>query len=89
MDPEWSVEVARLAVETGIWPLKEAVHGAVSHTYIPRQFKPVEEYLKRQGRFRHLFEPERDAETIAHIQATVEDYWHQWSPNETTTRKNP
>jgi len=35
----------------------------------------VEEYHKRQGRFRHLFEPERDAETIAHIQATVDDYW--------------
>jgi pyruvate ferredoxin oxidoreductase beta subunit len=74
-EPEWSVEVARLAVETGIWPLKEAVHGAVSHTYVPRKFKPVEEYLKSQGRFRHLFEPERDAETIAHIQAMVDDYW--------------
>jgi pyruvate ferredoxin oxidoreductase beta subunit len=74
-EPEWSVEVARLAVETGIWPLKEAIHGAVSHTYVPRKFKPVEEYLKRQGRFRHLFEPERDAEAIAHIQATVDDYW--------------
>jgi pyruvate ferredoxin oxidoreductase beta subunit len=49
----------------------------------------VEEYLKRQGRFRHLFEPERDDKTIAHIQATVDDYWHQWSPNETTTRRNP
>ena len=35
----------------------------------------MEEYLKRQGRFRHLFEPERDDETIAHIQATVNDYW--------------
>jgi pyruvate ferredoxin oxidoreductase beta subunit len=82
-EPEWSVEVARLAVETGIWPLKEAIHGAVSHTYVPRKFKPVEEYLKRQGRFRHLFEPERDAETIAHIQATVEDYW------QTTLRDSP
>ena len=86
-EPEWSVEVARLAVETGIWPLKEAIHGAVSHTYVPRKFKPVEEYLKRQGRFRHLFEPKRDAATIAHIQATVDDYWQQSSPNETTTRE--
>jgi predicted transcriptional regulator len=31
--------------------------------------------LKRQGRFRHLFEPERDDEVIAHIQATVNEYW--------------
>jgi pyruvate ferredoxin oxidoreductase beta subunit len=75
MDPEWSVEAARLAVETGIWPLKEAVYGEVSHTQVPRRFKPVEEYLKRQGRFRHLFEPKRDDETIAHIQSTVDEYW--------------
>jgi hypothetical protein len=35
----------------------------------------VEEYLKRQGRFSHLFEPTRDDETIAHIEATVNEYW--------------
>jgi len=75
IDPEWSIEIARLAVETGIWPLKEAIHGAVSHTYVPRKFEPVDNYLKRQGRFRHLFEPKRDEETIAHIQATVDRYW--------------
>ena len=74
-DPEWSVEIARLAVETGIWPLKDAIHGEVAHTYAPRRFKPVEEYLSRQGRFRHLFEPKRDEETIAHIQAMVNEYW--------------
>jgi pyruvate ferredoxin oxidoreductase beta subunit len=75
MDPEWSVEAARLAVETGVWPLKEAVHGEVSHTFVPRKFKPVEEYLVRQGRFHHLFEPKRDDEAIAHIQETVNGYW--------------
>jgi pyruvate ferredoxin oxidoreductase beta subunit len=75
MDPEWSVELARLAVETGIWPLKEAVYGAVLHTRLPRAFKLVEEYLKRQGRFRHLFAPQRDEDTIATIQTTVNEYW--------------
>jgi len=75
LDPEWSVEVARLAVETGIWPLKEAIHGEVSHTHRPRKLKPVGEYLARQGRFRHLFEPKRDDDTIARIQTTVDDYW--------------
>ena len=54
---------------------KRPFHGEVSHTYMPRQFEPVENYLKRQGRFRHLFEPKRDDETIAHIQATVNEYW--------------
>ena len=75
VEPEWSIEIARLAVETGIWPLKEASRGEVAHTYVPRKFKPVEEYLAKQGRFRHLFEPKRDDETIAHIQATVDRYW--------------
>ncbi len=74
-DPEWSVAAARLAVNTGIWPLKEAVHGEVAHTRVPRKFEPVENYLKRQGRFRHLFEPKRDEAAIAHIQATVNSYW--------------
>jgi pyruvate ferredoxin oxidoreductase beta subunit len=75
IDPEESVEVARLAVETGIWPLKEAVRGQVEHTFVPRKFLPVEHYLKRQGRFRHLFEPVRNDEALAHIQARVDDYW--------------
>jgi pyruvate ferredoxin oxidoreductase beta subunit len=77
VEPEWSVELARLAVETGIWPLKEAIDGEISHTQVPRKFKPVEEYLSRQGRFRHLFEPERQDEAIAKIQANVDRYWKQ------------
>lgn len=75
MEPEQSIEIARLAVETGIWPLREAIQGAVTHTYVPREFAPVENYLRLQGRFRHLFEPQRDDETIAHIQKTVDEYW--------------
>jgi pyruvate ferredoxin oxidoreductase beta subunit len=36
----------------------------------------VEDYLKLQGRFRHLFEPERNATVIGEIQARVDDYWN-------------
>jgi hypothetical protein len=39
----------------------------------------------RQGRFRHLFEPRRDEETIAKIQATVDAYWKKASVNSTPT----
>jgi pyruvate ferredoxin oxidoreductase beta subunit len=73
-DPGETPEVAKLAVETGLWPLKEAIDGAVTHTYIPKR-KPVEAYLKLQGRFRHLFEPTRQDEAIGHIQARVDEYW--------------
>ncbi len=74
-DPQDSVEIGRLAVKTGVWPLKECIDGKVVHTKIPRNRPPVEEYLKLQGRFKHLFSPQRDEETIAGIQARVDAYW--------------
>jgi pyruvate ferredoxin oxidoreductase beta subunit len=76
-DPELSEEIARLAVETGVWPLKEAVHGAVRHTYIPEHPRPVAEYLEPQRRFRHLFRPHRQDDRIGLIQAQVDAYWQQ------------
>jgi pyruvate ferredoxin oxidoreductase beta subunit len=74
-DPRMADEVARLALQTGVWPLKEAVKGEVRHTYIPNRFKPVEEYLRPQLRFRHLFEPKRNSEALKHIQSRVDQYW--------------
>jgi pyruvate ferredoxin oxidoreductase beta subunit len=74
-EPRESVEIGRLAVATGVWPLKEWEAGRVVHTKVRRPRLPVEEYLKRQGRFRHLFEPARDAARLAGIQARVDAYW--------------
>ena len=48
-DPRDSVEIGKLAVKTGVWPLKEYVDGQVVHTRIPRERPPVQDYLKRQG----------------------------------------
>jgi len=76
-DPKLSVEVGRLAVRTGIWPLKEYVDGEVQHTRIPRPRLPVEEYLSLQGRFAHLFEPQRNHAAIAELQRQVDDYWKE------------
>jgi pyruvate ferredoxin oxidoreductase beta subunit len=76
-DSALSVDVGRLAVKTGIWPLREYCEGELIHTRIPRSRPPVEEYLKLQGRFAHLFEPERDDKTINEIQARVDKYWDQ------------
>jgi pyruvate ferredoxin oxidoreductase beta subunit len=74
-DPRESVEIGRLAVKTGVWPLKEFENGVVNHTRIPRERPPVEEYLERQGRFRHLFHRGRDAPLLAEIQGRVDNYW--------------
>ena len=75
-DPKDTVDIGRLAVKCGMWPLKEYVDGKVTHSRIPHPLVPVEEYLKTQGRFRHLFEPQRDEETLQRTQGRVDDYWH-------------
>jgi pyruvate ferredoxin oxidoreductase beta subunit len=74
-DPMETVEVGKLAVKSGVWPLKEYENGTVTHTKIPSERMPVEEYLMKQGRFRHLFEPERNEALLAEIQARVDAYW--------------
>jgi pyruvate ferredoxin oxidoreductase beta subunit len=74
-DPKESVNIGKLAVKTGVWPLKEFVDGKVVHTKIPRQRMPVENYLQLQGRFAHLFTPKKNLGLIAEIQARVDSYW--------------
>jgi len=74
-DPSQTIKLDKLAVETGLFPLKEAVYGEVRHTYIPRSRKPVEEYLKTQKRFEHLFKPVRRDDLIKQIQDEVDRYW--------------
>jgi pyruvate ferredoxin oxidoreductase beta subunit len=74
-EPRDLVEIGRLAVATGIFPLKEYENGRVVHTKVRRPRLPVEEYLKRQRRFAHLFEPERRGDVLDAIQAEVDAYW--------------
>jgi pyruvate ferredoxin oxidoreductase beta subunit len=74
-----TIKVARLAVQTGLWLLYEHREGTTTYTAGTQRIihgkarrLPVEEYLKAQGRFRHLFHPERDEERIAEIQRRVD-----------------
>jgi len=64
-----TIKLARLAVESGLFPLFEAEHGEVTGVYKIRKPMPVEEYLKPQRRFAHLFGPTPALETIARLQA--------------------
>jgi pyruvate ferredoxin oxidoreductase beta subunit len=75
-DPQETVEIGHLAVKSGVWPLREYENGRMVHTRVPHPRAPVEEYLRRQGRFRHLFEPQRDEQALAAIQAGVDAYWN-------------
>ncbi|MGB4007414.1 MAG: thiamine pyrophosphate-dependent enzyme [Bacillota bacterium] len=69
-----SMELARLAVDTCFWPLYEVEDGEYRLTYKPKEKKPVEDWLKRQDRFRHLFKPE-NAEIVKEIQEDVDERW--------------
>ena len=79
-DPRETVEIGRLAVKSGAWPLKEYIDGKVTHTKMPHPRIPVEEYLIKQGRFAHLFEPERDEAMLQQIQSRIDVYWDQVQP---------
>jgi pyruvate ferredoxin oxidoreductase beta subunit len=63
-----TIKVARLASESGLFPLFEAEHGKLVDSSPIRRQVPVEEYLKTQNRFAHLFKPQRDDEGIAALQ---------------------
>jgi pyruvate/2-oxoacid:ferredoxin oxidoreductase beta subunit len=62
-----TIDMAKLAVDTGMYLLYEVENGQFKVTYKPRRLKPVEEYMKLQGRFGHL-----KAEHIAKMQAWVD-----------------
>lgn len=66
-----TILLARLATQTGLFPVFEAEHGDVVAVSPIRRKEPVEEYLKRQGRYAHLFNPPR-ADVIARIQAIAD-----------------
>jgi pyruvate ferredoxin oxidoreductase beta subunit len=67
-----TIKLARLARETGIFPVFEAEHGEVTHVTQIRHRVPVEDYLKPQKRFAHLFAGAGQPEMLAHIQANAD-----------------
>jgi len=69
-----TIDVMRLAVDTCYWPLYEVENGVYKLSYKPREKKPVEEWLKTQGRFAHLFQPQF-RHVIDEIQARVDEEW--------------
>jgi pyruvate ferredoxin oxidoreductase beta subunit len=67
-----TVRIARLACETGLFPVFEAEAGDVTSVTKIRHRLPVQDYLRPQKRFAHLFEPEERTDVIARIQARAE-----------------
>jgi len=67
-DSSQTIEIAKLAVATGLYPMVEYEYGKLAKVgkITP---KPVEEYLKTQGRYKHLM---KDAEAIKAVQAVAD-----------------
>lgn len=75
-DSSETVELTRIAVDTCFWPLYEVEDGKWRLSYKPKEKKPVDEFLKVQGRFAHLFRPGRE-ETLKQIQSGVDLKWER------------
>jgi pyruvate ferredoxin oxidoreductase beta subunit len=67
-----TIKLARLVVESGLFPLFEAEHGEVTGRYRLRRPVPVEEYLEPQRRFAHLFGKKPAVEAIGRLQAMAD-----------------
>ncbi|MGQ9512854.1 thiamine pyrophosphate-dependent enzyme [Thermodesulfitimonas sp.] len=77
-----AIMLSRLAVETCYWPLYEVENGVTKITFKPKEKKPVEEFLKTQGRFKHLFKPENEW-IIRRFQEEIDREWERLQKEET------
>ena len=71
-----TIELTQMGVDTCYWPLYEVENGEWRLSYKPKEKLPVEEWLKRQGRFRHVFRPE-NRHLIDQLQAEVDLRWER------------
>lgn len=70
------MEICKLAVETCMWPLYEVIDGEWKLNYEPKNKLPIEDYLKPQGRFSHMFKPGAEW-MIEDMQKHVDRQWER------------
>ena len=73
IDSAITIELAKMAVDCGIWKLVEYENGQFRLNFKHAQRKPVKDYLLKQARFKHLTEQE-----IAKIQAQIDEEWKKY-----------
>jgi pyruvate ferredoxin oxidoreductase beta subunit len=69
-----AIELCKIAMDTCYWPLYEYEDGKLKINYKPKEKKPITEFLKTQGRFKHLFSPENEG-LLAQIQEDTDKEW--------------
>ena len=78
--------INKLAVDTCYWPLYEVVDGVYKITYKPAKKLPIEEFLKPQKSFKHMFKPGNEW-MIEAFQKEVDDRWQELLDLEAMTNK--
>ncbi|MDD4607472.1 MAG: thiamine pyrophosphate-dependent enzyme [Patescibacteria group bacterium] len=73
---DMAMEISKLAVETRFWPLYEIINGQYKINYQPSQKIKIEEFLKLQGRFNHLF-AKNNQTVIQEIQSEIDQRWQE------------
>ena len=68
------MKICKLAIETCYWPLCEVDHGKWTLSYEPKKKLPIEDFLREQGRFKHLFKPGNE-DLLEQFQAEVDRRW--------------
>lgn len=80
------MQINKLAVETCYWPLYEVIDGKYKVNYKPAKKLPVEEFLRPQKRFKHMFKPGNEW-MIQSFQQEVDDRWNELLTLEEATNK--
>ncbi len=81
------MNINKLAVETCYWPLYEVIDGVYKINYKPTKKLPIEEFLKPQKRFRHMFKPGNEW-MIEEFQKEVDSRWQELLDLEEITKKD-
>ncbi|MCR5654491.1 MAG: pyruvate ferredoxin oxidoreductase [Lachnospiraceae bacterium] len=68
------MKICQLAIDTCYWPLFEVDHGTWTLSYEPKKKLPIEDFLREQGRFKHLFKPGNE-DLIVQFQEEVDRRW--------------
>lgn len=71
-----AIALSKLAVETCYWPLFEIENGVTKVTVKPKEKKPLVDFLKPQGRFKHMFSPENEW-MLKQAQDYVDAQWNR------------
>ena len=75
-EPELTCELGRLAADACVWPLYEVVNGEYRINYKPKKKIPISEWIKFQGRFKHLLKPENKP-LLDELQNVTDKNWEE------------